>query len=432
MSQPGGRFRGSFHYAWVVVAVTFLAILAGAGIRAAPTVLIVPLEREFGWSRAAIAAAVGVNLLLYGVAAPIAGHLIDRAGPRRVMLGSLALLTGGVAASVAMRSLWQLSVLWGGVVGFSAGGVASVLTAAVAHRWFVRGRGVALGVLNTAASMGQLVFLPLLMAITVAAGWRAGVLVMAAAALAVLVLVLFWMRDDPADVGARPYGASEGAEGLTPGGEVPASNASPGESFRVAAMLGHPTFWLLAGSFFVCGATSMGLIGTHLIPYAMERGIGEAGAAATVGVMGGTNFVGTLLAGWLTDRFDARKILAWVFVLRGFSLLMLPFIRDASGLILFGLVFGVDWFATVPPVVTIAADAFGQRSVGTVYGWVFLAHQVGASLAAVGAGETRVELGDYRLAFLAGAAMALMAAVLPWGIPRRTAQMIPSARPGGG
>jgi len=398
-----------FYYGWVVVALSFLTTLIGAGIRSAPAVLIHPLESEFGWSRAAIAFAVSVNLFLFGVAAPISGWLLDRIGPRRIMMGSLTLLVFGVIGTTVMRDFWQLVLLWGIVVGLGAGGTASVLAATVAHRWFVARRGLALGILNSASSTGQLIFLPLLMALIVAAGWRFGSLVLVAAPLALIPFVFLWMRDDPNELGLQPYGSEQSAAALA---SHQAPLAAPEKSVPVAEAFKSSTFWLLAGSFFVCGATSNGLIGTHLIPHSIDHGIPEVIAASVVGVMGGLNFVGTVFSGWLTDRIDSRKLLAVVYALRALSLFILPFITDYSGLFLFAVIYGLDWFATVPPTIALTADTFGKRSVGRIFGWIFLSHQVGGALAATGSGLIRDWLGDYQSAFLTGGVLALIASGL--------------------
>ncbi len=396
------------------MALSFLTTLVGAGVRSAPTVFIHPLEMEFGWSRAEIAFAVSINLFLYGLAGPLSGWLLDRFGSRRVMAGSLALMAVGVGLTTLMREYWQLLVLWGVVIGLGAGGTASVLSATVANRWFVARRGVVLGFLNSAGSTGQLIFLPLLMMVIVTVGWRGGSFLLLAATCAMIPLVALWMRDDPADIGLAPYGS---APAPASGG----AGASAADSARVPlrAALKTSTFWLLAGSYFVCGATANGLVGTHLIPHAIDRGIPEMTAAATVGVMGGLNFVGTTLSGWVIDYVSAKKWLALIYVLRALSLFILPFVTDFSGLLVFGVIYGLDWFATVAPTIAIASDTFGKRSVGIIYGWIFVFHQTGGAVAATAAGAVRVSFGEYNYAFIAGGIMALIAAGLALSIRSR-------------
>jgi len=417
----------SFHYGWIAVALSFVTTLVAAGIRAAPTVFIHPLEMEFGWSRAEIAFAVSINLFLYGVAGPISGWLIDRIGSRLVMVGSLAFLAVGVGLTTVMRDYWQLLILWGCIIGLAAGGTASVLSASVANRWFVARRGLVLGILNSANSTGQLIFLPLMMSVIVAFGWRGGSVMLLFATLGLIPLVAFFMRDDPADVGLAPYGATPAAS-VNGGAASPLAEDSRRVPLRRAVQ--SSTFWLLAGSYFVCGATANGLVGTHLIPHSIDRGIPEVAAAATVGVMGGLNFVGTTFSGWIIDRVSPKKWLALVFALRGLSLFILPFVTDFSGLFVFAVVYGLDWFATVAPTIAITSDTFGKRSIGVIYGWIFVFHQVGGAVAATAAGAIRVSMGEYHYAFIAGGLMALVAAGLALSIrPQRILAASPAGQP---
>jgi predicted MFS family arabinose efflux permease len=396
------------------LALSFFTTLVGAGIRSSPAVFILPFELEFGWSRVAIASAVSINLLLFGVAAPISGWLLDRYGPRRVMLACLSLLVVGVSGTTFMKQYWQLVLLWGVVVGLAAGGVGSVLSATVANRWFVERRGLALGLLNSASSTGQLIFIPLLMVLLSFSGWRTGSWTLVGVSLVLIPFIFLFMQDDPADVGLKPYGVKEGGAAGAGAGSRNTDAVPLSQVFRTS------TFWLLAASFFVCGGTANGLIGTHLIPHSIDHGIPQVNAGAIVGIMGGLNFVGTVLSGWIIDRVEPRKWLSLVYALRGVSLFILPFVTDFSGFFLFAVVYGLDWFATVPPTIAITADTFGKRAVASVYGWIFLAHQLGASLMAAGGGLAHDWLGSYEAAFLTGGVMALIAAGLAWQIrPRR-------------
>ena len=417
-AQRQRALPSGFYYGWIILALSFLTTLVGAGIRSSPAVLINPFELEFGWSRAAIAFAVSINLLLFGVAAPISGWLLDRFGPRRVMLICLSVLAVGVSGTTFMREYWQLVLLWGVVVGLAAGGVGSVLSATVANRWFVERRGLALGILNSASSTGQLIFIPLLMVLIVFGGWRTGSWTLVCVALALLPVIFLFMRDDPADMGLDPYGSQASGSAAQ---RLASARAAAGADMPLSQVFRTSTFWLLAGSFFVCGGTANGLIGTHLIPHSIDHGIPQVTAAATVGVMGGLNFVGTVLSGWMTDRVNPRKWLSMVYALRGLSLFILPFVTDFSGLFIFAVIYGLDWFATVPPTIALTADTFGRQSVGKIFGWIFLSHQVGAALMAAGAGLIRDWLGDYQMAFLAGGSIALIAAGLALKIPSRRA-----------
>ena len=423
-----------FYYGWFVLALCFLTTLTSAGVRSSPSVLIHPLEAEFGWSRMLIASAVSMNLLLFGIAAPISGWLLDRYGPRKVMLGSLTLLIVGVSGTMAMNQFWQFFLVWGVIVGLGAGGVGSVLTATIGNRWFVARRGLALGILGSASSTGQIIFLPLFMAMITYAGWRMGSMALIVVALILLPLIYVFMRDDPSEVGLEPYGA--GQSGVASSGGVASLRGMRSGSATITAreVVTHPTFWLLVGSFFVCGGTANGLIGTHLIPHEIDLGIPQIAAASILGVMGGLNMVGTIFSGWMIDRVRPQRWLALVYVLRGVSLLMLPFVQNLPGFFAFAVIYGLDWFATVPPSMAITADTFGKNNVGKVYGWIFMSHQIGAALMASAAGALRTWMGDYQFAFLSGGFIAMIAAGLALQIklkPREVSAPPESIQPAG-
>jgi sugar phosphate permease len=416
--------RERLYYGWVVVAVVFLALLVSAGVRAAPAVLINPLETELGWGRAAISFAASVGLLLYGLSGPVAGWLMDRFGPTRITLVGLALIGGSTLAGAAMTELWQLNLFWGVLSGVGTGIVAPVLGATVANRWFAERRGLVLGVFGAAASAGQLISVPALMWLVVAVGWREGTVYLAAVALLVLAPVLLLMRDDPSRLGLRPYGAPKGETSAekSPAPEPGMAAKAPVET-REGGVLSRafktPEFWLLSGSFFICGASSNGIIGVHFVPHSIDHGIPEVTAASALALMGAMNFVGTIASGWLTDRYDPRRLLAVYYSLRGLSLLLLPFVTDFSGLAIFAIFFGLDYIATVPPTVALVADRFGRLNVGAVFGWVFFSHQVGAAFASYLGGVVRDSLGDYTLAFLAAGLLAILAALMAYLINRR-------------
>jgi len=431
--QPNLRwrlpFRTPFYYGWLILALSFLTTLTGAGIRSLPSVLIHPFELEFGWSRVAISSAISVNLLLFGVAGPVGGWLLDRFGPRRVMIGSLSVLVVAVSATTMMNKFWHLILLWGVIIGLGAGGTGSVLSATVASRWFKERRGLALGILNSANSTGQLIFLPLFMSLTMAVGWRIGSLMLISVALGLLPFVFFLMRDNPADIGLEPYGSRRDNIGQPDVSPSSRDMSNPDRSVSLSEVFRSPNFWLLAGTFFVCGGTSSGLIGTHLIPHSIDRGIPQVTAAYIFGIMGGLNFVGNLLSGWMIDRVEPRKWLALVYALRGVSLFILPFVTNSAGLLIFAVIYGLDWFATVAPTVVLTVNSFGTKALGRVYGWIFLFHQIGAALMASGAGAIRAWSGGYEFAFLAGGGLTMLAAGLALSI-RPSLRIIPESAQG--
>jgi sugar phosphate permease len=425
-----GLMDRKIYYGWVVVWVVFAALLVSAGVRAAPTVLINPLESELGWGRAAISAAISIGLLLYGLSGPPAGWLMDRFGPKPLTLFGLGLIGLSTLMGAAITQLWQLNLFWGVLSGLGTGVVAPVLGATVANRWFVERRGLVLGIFGAAASAGQLVTVPALMWIVVEIGWRAGTVVLGAIVLLMLIPVLLLMRDDPSSVGLRPYGelyesTAEESPAPEPSTAV-AQPPGPGGSPLLGA-LRSPVFWLLSGSFFICGASSNGIIGVHFVPHSMDHGIPEVTAASVLAIMGAMNFVGTLASGWLTDRYDPRKLLAIYYSLRGLSLLLLPFVTEFAGLTVFAVFFGLDYIATVPPTVALVADRFGRANVGAIFGWVFFGHQIGAALASYLGGVVRISLGDYTAAFLGAGVLAILASLMVLVIRREPTPFGPEA-----
>jgi len=410
------------HYAWVIAAVTFIALMGAAGFRATPGVLIVPLQNEFGWNRAVISIAVSINLILFGLTGPFAAALMDRFGLRVITVGALITVSTGALLTTVMSSPWQLYLLWGVVVGLGTGCMASVLAATIAARWFVKRRGLVIGALTAAGATGQLIFLPALGWLAENAGWRTVSIAVGVAALAVVPIVALFLRNRPRDVGLRAYGATEDDP-------VVAATGSPiVNAFRGLRLGIHSRdFWLLAGSFFICGASTNGLIGTHLIPASMDHGMAEVAAASLLAVIGVFDVVGTLVSGYLTDRFDSRWLLLMYYGLRGLSLLLLPYVFGSPqfGLILFIVFYGLDWVATVPLTVQLARKVFGQQNFAIVYGWIFAAHQLGAATIAFAAGAARTFFGDYQIAFMFSGLLCLIAAGLVLRIGRSRPDRVP-------
>lgn len=411
-ARPAG-----LHYAWVVAAVAFVTFLVAAGIRSAPTVLIVPLEDEFGWSRADISFAVGVQLLLYGLIGPFAAALAERFGLRATLLGALALTAVSFAGTVGVSAPWHLSVVWGIGTGLGTGAAALVLAAIIANRWFAARRGLALGLLTASAAGGQLVFLPLIAGVTAFLGWRSAVLVASALAVATLPLLYLMMRDRPSDLGLRPYGMPADAPPEPPHRLV---NPITVAFMTLGDCVRSRDFWLLSASFFVCGATTFGFMGTHFIPACLDHGIAEGSAANLMASMGVFALIGTTLSGWLTDRFDSRWLLCWYYALRGASLFFIPYALDNTfwGLILLGLFNGLDYVTTVPATMRLTAGIFGVQRAGIVYGWIMVVHQVGAASFAYLGGVLRTDLGDYTGAFILSGVLCLGAALVVLGVAK--------------
>ncbi|UBV45398.1 MFS transporter (plasmid) [Deinococcus taeanensis] len=404
---PGPPARPHF-YGWTVVAVAAFVLLLSAGARSAPGVFLLPMQADLGMSRTTLSFAASIGLIMFGLGGPLSGALMDRFGPRRVTAGGLLLIALSFAGSALIHTAWQLHLIWGLLSGLGTGIVGSVLGATVANRWFVTRRGLVMGLFGAAGSAGQLIFLPVLTAMAAALGWRQSAVIIGALALATLAPALLLLRDRPSDINALPLG-------LKPGEVAPSVLPDPGV-MRRAVRSRH--FWLLAVTFFVCGATSNGLIGMHFIAYCTEAGLTAGYAAGMLALMGAFNFAGTIASGWLTDRFDPRLLLGGYYAFRGLSLALLLFIPPGVGLVAFAVLFGLDYIATVPPTTALVADRFGRGNVGTVYGWVFCAHMIGAALAAWLSGVARDTLGSYGAAFVVAAVLSIAAAALTQGMTR--------------
>jgi sugar phosphate permease len=407
--------RHGIYYGWVIVAITFVTMLTTAGAMGLPGALIVPLNKEFGWDTAEISSALAVRLALFGLMAPFSAAFIERYGVRNVIFVAVATICAGLFGATAMTKLWHLQVLWGLVVGIGTGLTALVLGAIVSSRWFTRHRGLVLGLLTASSATGQLVFLPLAAWLVEKGGWRLAVLPSAGGLLLAGILVWLFMRDRPSDLGLLPLGESS-QPAIAPSSKAPAFS----QAINVLAMAsGSATFWLLFATFFICGLSTNGLIQTHFIPLCVDFGMPQIAAASTLAMMGVFDFFGTIASGWLSDRMNNRWLLFWYYGLRGLSLLYLPSSTfTLYGLSLFSLFYGLDWIATVPPTVKITAEAFGREKAGVVFGWVFAGHQIGAAVAAFGAGWVRTEYSTYLPAFYAAGFACLVAALLAISIKR--------------
>ena len=411
------------YYGWIMLVAVVFVMLAGSGIRAVFGVFIKPIEAEFGWSRAQLSGAAALSLFVLGAVGPMVGWLADVWGPRRVMLLSTAILGAGTLLSSFVGHLWQFYISAGLLMAMGAGGLGMATSSTVAARWFVARRGLILGILGGAMSAGQMLIVPMAMVIIRFYGWRAsflwlgiGVLVLA------LPMILAFVRNDPADMGLRPYGAGTAA-GAAFGGvkderRVPVSEA-----------MGVPAFWLLAVTFFVCGYTSNGLVLTHLVPHAAEHGFSEMHAAQALGLMGAMNIVGTVASGWICDRFGRKGPLAFYYGIRGLSLIFLLYVWNVPSLHVFAAIFGLNYISTVPPTTTLTANIFGRLSVGALSGWIYFSHQVGSALGAWAGGAIFDATGSYAWAFLSAAVLAFIASGLSLLIKEVPIAARPSPRP---
>jgi predicted MFS family arabinose efflux permease len=408
-----------FHYAWMVIAVTFLIMLVTAGIRATPSVMMVPLERGFGWSRTTISLALAINLALFGLMGPFAAAAMQRFGMRRTVLAALTILAIAVALSSRMHAAWEMVLIWGVLVGSATGATSTTLGAVVVNRWFSQHRGLAMGILTASSATGQLAFLPLMAWVAEHRGWQTLVVLVAVAAAIVLPIVALLLPEKPSAIGLRRLGEPADAAA-----DAAQSNANPiviaFAALKKASTYGD--FWLLFFTFFICGASTNGYIGTHFIAMCGDYGLSEVRGAGMLAMMGVCDLFGTTMSGWLSDRFNNRVLLFWYYGLRGLALIFLPFAFGYQyfGLPLFGLFYGLDWIATVPPTVRLTTDVFGSRDAPVIFGWVVAGHQLGAAFAALGAGMLRSTLGTYTVATIISGGLCVIGAFLVLRINRPT------------
>jgi len=408
-TRIAGLFHGRLHYAWVVLVVAFIGMLAGVAVRAAPGVMIVPLERAFGWDKATIGGAISINIILMGLLGPFLTGLMQIIGLKRTIIGCLAVLMAGTFLSMFMTQPWHLFLTWGLMVGIGSGGTAVGIAGALANRWFTQRTGLAMGLLTSANAAGQLIFLPILAMMADQYGWQ-GVSIGVTIAMAIAIPLLWvLLPESPARIGLPAYGATEIREPeRSIGGNL--FSVAFGALFRAARSL---DFWLLCITFGICGLSTNGLINTHLIAYCTDNGITELNGAWILAVIGVFSLIGSVGSGWLCDRFSPRVLLFWYYGLRGLSLVAIPYTTfDPISLSIFAVFYGLDWVATGPATFALTNQVFGRRDAPVILSWVFAAHQVGGALAAVGAGAVRDMSGSYFLAFLASGIACLAASLL--------------------
>jgi len=408
---------GKIHYAWIILIVTFLSVIIAAVTNTMSGVMMIPFEKEFGWNRASISGAFAICITLVGFSGPFIAGLYQKFSVRKVLLVGMGTLLTAILLTTIMSQIWHLFIIWGIIIGLSAGAFLTVLNAYVATTWFEKKRGLALGLLTSSSAAGQLVFLPLMAYIVESYSWRNAVLTIFSFGVFIYALLWIFMKNDPADVGVLPLGAEKS-------NQKQANNINPVtaafDGFKLGAK--SKVFWLLAGSFFVCGFSTSGLIGTHFISLCIDYGYKEVTAASILAFMGIFNIIGTTLSGYISDRFDNRWLLFWYYGLRGLSLLILPFALSTNSIIYlsaFAIFYGMDWIATVPPTIKLATDHFGKEKVGVIYGWIYTAHQLGAGAAAYGGGLVYSWLNAYQSIFIAAGIFCLVATLFVLNIKRR-------------
>jgi predicted MFS family arabinose efflux permease len=413
-------------YVFVVVAVIFVALLVSAALRATPSVLILPLQSAFGWPRSVISLAAAIGIFLYGLTGPFAAAVMQQFGIRRTVLAAMALMALATGASAFMTQPWHLMLLWGVLSGIGSGCVASVLGATIVNRWFVSHRGLIMGLMTASTATGNLIFLPALAAIADRHGWRPVVVTVAICVAVLIPLILWLLPERPSEIGIRRYGATADESDEAPNGDNP---------FRVAlralfTVMRRCDFWYLFATFFICGFTTNGLVGTHLIALCGDHGIVEVRAAGLLAMMGVFDLFGTTASGWLTDRYDPRKLLFTYYSLRGAALVYLPYSDfSLTSLSIFAVFYGLDWIATVPPTLRLTTEVFGEASAAVIFGWILAGHQLGAACAAFLAGYLRTVQGDYVDAFVLAGSTGIIAAAIALLITYKGSPRQPIATP---
>lgn len=392
-----------FHYSWIILIITFFSIIVAGIVRSSSGVFIVPFENEFGWDRSVISLAFAISLFLYGLSGPFMAALIEVLGLKKMMVFAMSTLLAGVFLTFFMEHEWQLILIWGIIIGLGSGLFLTVLSPYVANRWFEKRRGLAVGILTASTATGQLVLLPVLAIIIENYSWRWAIALIMVLSLIMLAIILLFMKNNPKEVGILPYGLEEESQESN---LVQKKNPIVMAFHSLIEAVRVKEFWLLAGSFFICGLSTSGLIGTHFISYCISFGLPVVTAASLLSFMGIFDLIGTTVSGWLSDRFDNRWLLFWYYGLRGASLVLLPFALQEGSIILliiFSVFYGLDWIATVPPTISISRQVFGIEKSGIVYGWIFASHQAGAAAAAYGGGLIFKIFSSYTWAFfLAG------------------------------
>lgn len=401
--------RKGIHFSWIIAAIAFLTMLTSSAALGLPGAFLQPLSREFGWSTEQISSALALRFALFGLIGPFAAVLMERYGLRRIVCTALVMIAAGLLLATRMTQLWQLVALWGVLLGVASGMTALVLGATVANRWFEQRRGLVMGLLTASSATGQLVFLPLAATLIERYGWRVAITPVFVSCLVVAGLAFCFLRDRPKELGLVPLGADPAQA------EAAAAPWRPNFMTPLTALFDasrSTTFWVLFGTFFVCGLSTNGLIQTHFISLCGDYGLAAVPAASVLAMIGAFDFIGTIGSGWLSDRFDNRKLLFWYYGLRGLSLLWLPSSGfTLLGLSLFAVFYGLDWVATVPPTVKLAVATFDRQRSAMIFGWIFAGHQLGGAVAAYGAGLARTVMFSYNPALYTAGMACILAAV---------------------
>ncbi|MBO8178586.1 MAG: MFS transporter [Bacillus sp. (in: Bacteria)] len=412
------------HYSWIILIITFFSIIVAGIVRSSSGVFIVPFENEFGWDRSVISLAFAISLFLYGISGPFMAALIEAFGLKKMMMAAMVTLLTGIVLTFFMQQSWHLILIWGIIIGLGSGLFLTVLSPYVANRWFEKRRGLAVGILTASTATGQLILLPVLAIVIENYSWRWAIGLILLLSIIMLVIILLFMKNSPREVGIFPYGLEEEPKETT---VVQKKNPIVIAFQSLFEAVKVKEFWLLAGSFFICGLSTSGLIGTHFVSYCISYGIPVVTAASLLSFMGIFDLIGTTISGWLSDRLDNRWLLFWYYGLRGASLVLLTYALKEGSIILlviFSVFYGLDWIATVPPTISISRQVFGIEKSGIIYGWIFASHQAGAAVAAYGGGLIYKIFNSYTWAFFLAGIFCLLASLFVIIIKKQKSELV--------
>ena len=405
------RKQKGIYYGWLIVATSFFISFLTVGTRNGFGVFVIPMSKDFGWDRGAISLPASIGFYVAGICQPFAGRLFDRIGGRRMMLiGLLGIAISTLSLSFTFNILFII-IMFGIVGAIASSGGSLNIAVALTSKWFRKKRSTAIGIIAAGPPMGAMILIPLSQQLIDLIGWERTWVVLGLLILLLAVpLTYLIIREKPEDLGL----IVDGQECITTTPDSSPSNM-PLATDDWKQALRSPLIWQLSGAYFVCGFTT-GIISTHFVPYAIEKGYTPSLAATIFGVMSGLNVIGVLTAGKLGDRFQRKNLLAIIYALRGVGYALLLISPGLIGLWGFAILAGFSWIATVPPTTALTADVYGLKNIGILSGVIFMLHQFGGGLSIQMAGELRDLTGSYDVPFLIAAVLLAIASVVSFSI----------------
>jgi MFS family permease len=412
------------HYAWIILGLAFLALLSAQGVRLSFGAFIAPWENEFSTNRGIISLVAFISYAVFGFSQPIIGRLIDQYGVRTILSYSVLLIGISTILTFFATTPWQLMIIYGFIASIGFGGASNVAGSVAITNWFVEKRGFAVGLMSAGTAGGQLLLVPLSLFLINELGWKLTVVVLGLfLVIVVFPLLLIFLRTHPSEKNSTPLGAKE---------SIPladSENKKEVNTVSIITLLKKKEFLFLLLPFFVCGVTTSGLIDTHLIPFAQYCGISTTVTGTAVSLLAAFNITGTIFSGYLADRFSCRIMLTFLYGSRALTIVFLLlligepimmgfFLSESYLLVIFAISFGIVDFATVAPTVKLATEYFRGLSVGVIFGWLFLSHQLGAAIGAYLPGVLFDITGNYTSSFIYSLLLLIGASCLCFMLPK--------------